>query len=189
MARTVSFLILVETLASYSTRLAMTGLRLPLLTVLLCLTFSSTFMPAGPVIVSGQSNQPTQITQVKNSLLAAFQALQTAEQKGASNESLAPLIDELNRALAYEMIAEQGNSTAALQSITLSNDVSLKAETLGNQAQAASQDRTILAYAVAIALAFASSIIILEAGRLRRFLEKRRLLRSRIEIGVTGHVA
>jgi hypothetical protein len=146
-------------------------------------------MSAGPVIVSGQSSQTDQTTQVKNSLLAAFEAVKTAEQKGASNQSLAPLINELNEALAYEMIAEQGNSTAALQSISLSNDVSIRAEALGDQAQSAAQDRTILAYVIAIALAFGSSVVILEAGRVRRFLGKRRLLKSRIELGETRNVA
>jgi hypothetical protein len=167
----------------------MTGLRLPFLALLFCLLLSSIFMPAGPIMVSGQSGPTDQITQVKNSLLTAFKAVQTAEREGASNQSLAPLISELNQALSYEMIAEQGNSTAALQSISLSNDVSMKAEALGSQAQTTSWDRAILAYLIAIALAFCSSIVILEAGRLRRFFGKRRLLKSKIELGETRHFA
>jgi hypothetical protein len=166
----------------------MTGSRLFLI-LLMCLLLSSMFSSAGPATVSGQSTQICQITQVKNSLLAAYQAIQSAEQKGASNQSLAPLISELNEALANEMIAEQGNCTAALQSISLSNDVSIKAETLGNQAQSASQDRTILAYVVAIALAFGSASAILETGRVRRLFGRRRVLKSRIQLGRTTHVA
>src|ERR1700745_148266 len=164
-------------------RLTMTGLRLPFLAVLFSLSLSSMFIPPGPIGVSGQSGQIDQITQVKNSLLTAFKAVQTAEQEGASNQSLAPLINELNQALSYEMIAEEGNSTAALQSISLSNDVSMKAEALGSQAETASQDHAILAYLISIALAFCSAIVILEVGRVRRFLGKRRLLKSKIELG------
>src|SRR4029077_4729633 len=167
----------------------MTGLRLPFLAILFCLLLSSIFMPAGPIMVSGQSAPTDQITQVKNSLLTAFKAVQTPEQKGGSNQSLAPLINELNQALSYEMIAEQGNSTAALQSISLSNDVSMKAEALERQAETASQDHAILAYLIAIALAFCSAIVILEAGRVGRFFGKRRLLKSKIELGETRHVA
>lgn len=163
----------------------MTATRLITLTILLCIMIFSTFMPAGLATVSGQSGQPTQLSQVNNSLMSAFQAVRSAEQKGASNESLAPLITELNEALSYEMIAEQGNynSTAAIQSITLSNDVTMKAEALGNQAQTSSQERTTLAYLIAILLAFVSSLAIIEAGRIRRFLDRRKLLHSRIEMG------
>jgi hypothetical protein len=139
---------------------------------------------AGPAVVSGQPGQPNELSQVNNSLVTAFEAVRTAEQQGASNESLAPLITELNEALAYEMNAEQqGNSTAALQSIALSNDVSTKAETIGNQAQTSAQEHTALVYLIAIVLAIGSSIVILEADRVHRFIEKRKLLKSRIEPG------
>jgi hypothetical protein len=184
-ARTVSFLILVRFLPSCSTRLAM-SLRLLSVALLFFVLVSSMFMPVGPEPVSAQTGQ---IAEVRNSLLSAFQAVQTAEQDGASNQSLAPLVNELNQALTYELLAENGNSTAAFQSIALSNDASIKAQALASQAQTASQDRTILAYAIAIAVALGSSILALEVGRLQQFLRKRRILRSRIKLGDTNIVA
>lgn len=122
---------------------------------------------------------------MNSSLLAAFQSIQAAEAKGASNESLAPLVNELNQALAYEMIAEQGtgNSTAAIQSISLSNDVALRAQTIGNQAQAAYQQRVVLAYGIAFGLAVISAVIVLDFGRIRRFFGKQKIMRSKIELG------
>jgi hypothetical protein len=147
---------------------------------------SSTFMPVGPRPVSAQTNE---ITDARNGLLSAFQAVRTAEQNGASNQSLAPLINELNQALADELLAENGNSTAAFQSITLSNDVSIRAQALASQAQTGSQDRTLLAYAIAIALALGTSVIVFEVGKLQRYLGKRRILRSRIDLGDTDNVA
>jgi hypothetical protein len=187
-ARTVSFLILVRFLPSCSTRLAMSSRSL-FVALLFFVLVSSMFISVRPEPVSAQTGQTSQITEVRNSLLSAFQAVRAAEQDGASNQSLAPLISELNQALGYELLAENGSSTAAFQSIELSNDVSIKAQALASQAQTASQDRTILAYAIAVALALGSSILVLEVGRLQRFLRKRRILRSRIKLGDSNIVA
>lgn len=155
--------------------------RLPARTViLLLLLYLMIALVAGP---PGKVHaQNDQITQAKQDLLQAFQAVQTAEQDGASNSSLAPLITELNSALTYEMIAEQGNSTAALQSINLSTEVSLKAQDLASQAQAASRENSILAYTTAIILAFVTALVILGLSSVKQELEKRKFFRSKIEL-------
>lgn len=161
------------------TRLTLSRSSSQTLLLFFILYLATTQLHATPIAVHGQNDQ---ITVAKKDLLAAFQSVQLAEQQGASNESIAPLISELNSALAYEMIAEQGNSTAALQSINMSTDVSLKAQTLANQAQATSREKTILEYSIAIALAFATAVAVLGTSRLKRELDKRKLFRSRIEL-------
>lgn len=136
-------------------------------------------IPTAPVSVHAQTDQ---ITLAKKDLTAAFQSVQIAEQDGASNASLAPLITELNSALAYEMIAEHGNSTAALQSINLSTQVSLQAQTLASQAETASRARTILDYTIAIILAVVTAAGVFAASKVKRVLDKKRLFRSKIEL-------
>jgi hypothetical protein len=137
--------------------------------------------------------QPNQITDSKQALVQAFQSLQTAEQQGASNTDLLPLISQLNTALQFQDIAiqlsGQGNTTGsdayALLSIQLSNQVAQQAIKLGEQAQTTSVDRRILAYGIALLAAILSSIMILEVSRIERFLNRRRLVRAKI---VYGHV-
>jgi hypothetical protein len=128
----------------------------------------------------------------------AFQAIQTAEQQGASNTDLLPLTVQLNTALQYEEAADiysrQGNATGsalslqyALQSINISTQVSLQAQRLGNTAQTISLYRTTLSYILAVVLALLSAVAILEVSRIRRRLRQRRVLKARIDYGGGKH--
>jgi hypothetical protein len=170
----------------------MRTLRLQFLTIMVCLLVSSAFLIAPPHIAHAQSGE---LVTARQDLVQAFQSIQTAEQQGASNSDLLPLTAQLNTALQYEEIADmysrQGNETLsvqyAVQSISISSQVSLKAQSLGSSAQAASLYRTTLSYILAVIVALLAAIAILEAGRIRLILRRRRLLKARIDYGGTEH--
>jgi ABC-type phosphate/phosphonate transport system permease subunit len=125
----------------------------------------------------------------------AFQAIQTAEQQGASNTDLLPLTAQLNTALQYEEAADtyfrQGNATFSVEysvrSIKISTQVSFQAQRLGNTAQTISLYRTALSYILAIVLALLAAVTVLEASRIRGILRRRRLLKARIDYGGRNH--
>jgi hypothetical protein len=164
------------------------------LTILACLLVSSTFLICPLHSASAQQND---VSTAKQDLVQALQAIQTAEQRGASNSDLLPLTTQLNTALQYEETAEtfarQGNSTLsqqyAIQSINISTRVSYQAQSLGNSAQTATLYRTTLSYVLAVILALLLAVVVLEADRLRRLLRKRRLLRATIDYGGTKNAS
>lgn len=150
-----------------------------------CLLVSSTFLITPPHVVA----QSTEVTTARQDLVQALQAIQTAEQQGASNSDLLPLTAQLNTALQYEesadTFARQGNATLALQyalqSINISTQVSYQAQSLGNTAQTATLYRTTLSYVLAALLALLSAVLILETERIRRRLRRRSLQNARID--------
>ena len=164
----------------------MRRLRLHSPALLACLLICSTFLS---IITHPASGQSAQILVAKQDLLQAFQSIQKAEQQGASNTDLLPLSIQLNAALKYEeaaeVLSEQGNATGAysyaVQSISLSTQVTVAAEALGNEAQNSSSYRTILAYTIAIVAAIFSTIAVLEANRIWRIVGRRRLLKAKID--------
>jgi len=164
----------------------MRRLRLHSPALLACLLICSTFLSVNTHPALGQS---TQILVAKQDLLQAFQSIQTAERQGASNTDLLPFSIQLNTALKYEeaaeVLSEQGNATGAysyaVQSISLSTQVTVAAEALGNEAQNSSSYRTILAYTIAIVAAVFSTIAVLEANRIWRIVGRRRLLKEKID--------
>ena len=153
-----------------------------------CLLVSSIFLISPPQAVVAQSGE---VATARQDLVQALQAIQTAEQQGASNSDLLPLTTQLNAALQYEETADtfarQGNATLAqqyaLQSISISTQVSYQAQTLGNTAQTATLYRTTLSYVLAILFALLSAVLILETDRIRRLLRRRRLLKAKIDYG------
>jgi len=161
-------------------------LRLHSPALLSCLLICSTFLS---IITHPAQGQSTQILVAKQDLLQAFQSIQTAERQGASNTDLLPFSIQLNTALKYEeaaeVLSEQGNATGAysyaVQSISLSTQVTVAAEALGNEAQNSSSYRTILAYTIAIVAAVFSTIAVLEANRIWRIVGRRRLLKAKID--------
>jgi len=164
----------------------MRRLRLHSPALLACLLICSTF----PSIITHPAlGQSTQILVAKQDLLQALQSIQTAERQGASNTDLLPFSIQLNTALKYEeaaeVLSEQGNATGAysyaVQSISLSTQVTVEAEALGNEAQNSSSYRTILAYTIAIVAAVFSTIAVLEANRIWRIVGRRRLLKAKID--------
>ena len=161
-------------------------LRLHSPALIACLLICSTFLS---IITHPASGQSAQILVAKQDLLQAFQSIQKAEQQGASNTDLLPLSIQLNAALKYEeaaeVLSEQGNATGAysyaVQSISLSTQVTVAAEALGNEAQNSSSYRTILAYTIAIVAAVFSTIAVLEANRIWQIVGRRRLLKEKID--------
>ena len=164
------------------------------LIVTACLLVSSIFLITLPHVVVAQSGE---VATARQDLVQALQAIQTAEQQGASNSDLLPLTAQLNAALQYEETADafarQGNATLAqqyaLQSINISTQVSYQAQTLGGTAQTATLYRTALSYVLAILLALVSAVIVLETDRIRRLLRRRRLLKARIDYGGNEHAS
>jgi hypothetical protein len=172
----------------------MRALRPRSLRLLVLLLVSSTFLIYPPHQVAAQ---PSDVAAARQDLVQALQAIQTAEQQGASNSDLLPLTAQLNTALQYEetadMFAQQGNSTQsqqyALQSISISTRVSYQAQSLGNTAQTTSLYRTILSYILAVILALLSTVVILEVQRIGRLLKRRRLLKATIGYGGRQHAS
>jgi cellobiose-specific phosphotransferase system component IIC len=170
----------------------MRTLRPRFVTLLFILLVSSIFllMPTHPARA-----QSSELVAARQDLVQAFQSIQTAEQQGASNSDLLPLTAQLNIALQYEetadMFSRQGNETLsvqyAVQSIGISSQVSLKAQNLASTAQAASLYRTTLSYILAVIVALLVAVTILEAGRIRLILRRRRLLKARIDYGGREH--
>ena len=159
-----------------------------------CLLVSSIFLITPPHAVVGQSSE---VATAKQDLVQALQAIQTAEQQGASNSDLLPLTAQLNAALQYmetaDTFARQGNATLAQQyailSINISTQVSYQAQSLGNTAQTATLYRTTLSYILAVLLALLSAVLVLESDRIRRLLRRRRLLKARIDYGGNEHAS
>jgi hypothetical protein len=164
------------------------------LTLIACLLVSSIFLIAPPYTAIAQSNE---VEAAKQDLVQALQAIQTAEQQGASNSDLLPLTVQLNTALQYEEAADvfalQGNANLAqqdaIQSINISTQVSYQAQSIGNTAQTATLYRTTLFYVLAVLLALLSAVLVLETERIRRVLRRRRLLRARIDYGGNEHAS
>jgi ABC-type nitrate/sulfonate/bicarbonate transport system permease component len=137
------------------------------------------------------SAQTSLITTAKKDIVDAFQAIQTAEQKGVTNSDIAPLISQLNLALQFEVNAStfesQNNATAAnndaLQSINLATTVTLQAQQLGDAAQTATTTRTVSAYVIAVLVAIGSAVVVVESPRFMRSIRNRRLRNARIESG------
>ena len=167
-------------------------MRIHSLALLLCVLLSSTLLLMNTDRVSAQSDH---VTTARADLVGAFQSIQTAQRQGVSNSDILHLINQLNLALQYEQNAtllEAQNQTAAadddaIQSISLSNRVSLEAQQLGNEAQSSSIRRSAFAYGLALLTAVFAAIAVVEAPRARRFLAKRRLRRARIEYGEGKH--
>ena len=164
------------------------------LTLTACLLVSSIFLITPPHTVLAQSSE---VAIARQALVQALQAIQIAEQQGASNSDLLPLTTQLNTALQYEETADtfarQGNTTIAqqyaIQSINISTQVSFQAQSLGNTAQTATLYRTTLAYVLAVLLALLLAVLILETDRIRRRLRRRSLLKARIDYGGNEHAS
>ncbi len=164
------------------------ALRIHSIALLVCSLLSSMLLLMNTDRASGQ---PDHITTARTNIVAAFQSIQTAQRQGVSNTDILPLINQLNLALQYEQNAtmlEGQNRTAAaddnaIQSISLSNNVSLEAQRLGNEAQSSSIRRSILVYALALLTAVFAAIAVIEAPTARSFLAKRRLRRAPIVFG------
>ena len=133
--------------------------------------------------------QTTEIITARNDIVRAFQSIQTAQQQGASDAQLEPLIQQLNQALRLEenatsLEAQNNNATAsayAIESISISNNVSLEAQSIGSQAQSAAQAGIIIAYLIAIISSVVLAVVVLERSRLTRFVQTRRLRKSKRE--------
>jgi hypothetical protein len=172
----------------------MRTLRSRSLALTACLLVSSIFLITPPHTVEAQSSE---VATAKQDLVQALQAIQTAEQQGASNSDLLPLTAQLNTALQYEETADtfarQGNATLAqqyaIQSINISTQVSYQAQSLGNTAQTATLYRITLSYVLAVLLALLSAVLVLETDRIRRLLRRRRLLKARIDYGGNQHAS
>src|SRR2546427_12961210 len=110
--------------------------------------------------------QSDNVTTARADRVGAFQSIQTAQRQGVSNSDILHLINQLNLALQYEQNAtllEAQNQTAAadddaIQSISLSNRVSLEAQRLGSEAQSSSTRRSALVYGLALLTACFSAI-------------------------------
>ncbi len=166
----------------------MRTLRPLFLTLLACLAVSPISVIDLPHYASAQlSNVDT----AKQDLSQALQAIQMAEQHGASNSDLLPLTNQLNLALQYEetadMFVRQGNTTLsqqyAIQSINISTQVSYEAQSLGNSAQTNALYRTTVYYVLAVAIALVATIAVLETNRIHRALRRRKLLKAHIDYG------
>jgi hypothetical protein len=135
--------------------------------------------------------QPSLIPVAKTDIATAFQSIRSAEQEGASNTDLLPLINQLNQALQLEenaTLLQQLNDTTdadsrALQSINLSTNVSTEAQQLGSQAQNTGQRRVVYAYGIAVAIALILAICVVDAPTVGRFIQSRRNARARITYG------
>jgi hypothetical protein len=111
----------------------------------------------------------------------AIMSIQVAEQQGATNSDLLPLVDQLNLALEYEnnaSLVEQSNQTLADSlanaSITISTQVSASAVHLGSDAEAASAYGKTAAYGIALVLAVIASVLVFDLDRLKRRTQDKR---------------
>ena len=134
--------------------------------------------------------QTDQSTTAKADIVSAFHSIQNAQQQGASNTDLLPLINQLNVAIQEENIAstlQSQNATRANEyaqlSINLSTTVSIQAQQLGNAAQRQANQREALAYALSMVVALIAAACFIEAPRAKEYLARRRLRRSRIVYG------
>lgn len=140
------------------------------------------------------SAQTNQIVTANTDIAAAFHSIQTAEQQGASNSDLLPLVNQLNTALQYEedaAIVQSQNMTLAdsyaNKSIALSTTVSMEAAQLGSTAQREYFQRSVLGYSVSLLGAVIAAYAVIEAPRLKRYLVSRKIGKARIDYGGREH--
>ncbi len=128
------------------------------------------------------------------SLMGAFQAVQKADSLGAPADQVAALSTQLNTALDYYNTAvelsSEGDITGSEYYSTLSNTVSTlvldKALALQGQAESNRTTGQIVAYATAILASILSSFLVLEYHRIPNFIQRRRLLRTKLRRGDPG---
>ena len=124
----------------------------------------------------------------------AFQAVQKADSVGAPADQVAALSSQLNTALGYyhtaQELSSENNTMGAEYYSTLSNTASTlvlnRALALQGQAESNKTTKQLLAYATAIAASIFSSLLILEYHRVPNFIQRRRLLRTKLRPGDTG---
>jgi len=123
--------------------------------------------------------------------MSAFQAVQKADSSGAPADQVATLSTQLNTALGYYNTAvelsSEGDITGSEYYSTLSNTVSTlvldKALALQGQAESNRTAEQIVAYATAILASILSSFLVLESHRIPNFIQRRRLLRTKLRQG------
>jgi hypothetical protein len=150
-----------------------------LIALLLISIFSTTIILAGAMtITNGTSIRNDQSVTANAALVNAFASVQKAEEQGASNTSLTPLVNNLNLALQYENTAEayqnQGNLSGADTydnlSTSLSNEISHNAMVLGMEAQQNILDHTIFSYGIAVVAAIISTIFVMDFHKIQVIL-------------------
>ncbi len=120
--------------------------------------------------------QADQITVSRNKLIEAFQAVQAADLQGASQVDIARLANQLNKALFYIENANGSNSYANM-SATLSSQITGSALVLQNRALSQVLLAQAWAYSIAIVTSLFSTLLLMEAHRIRDFLQKRRFFK------------
>jgi hypothetical protein len=136
---------------------------------------------------AGVHGETSEISAARTDIVKAFQAIQTAEVRGASQADLQLLIDQLNLALELEENATLEQSTDpnqassdALQSINIATNVYSAAQDIGSLAETNTRNQTVLAYSIALAAAALSGLAIMQVERIVRFLRNRQLRRAAI---------
>lgn len=161
------------------------NLRLLSLALLMLLSTSCLSLLMNTNQVSAQTDP---VSAALTDIVNAFQAIHTAEQRGASNTDILPLIIILNQA---EQFAENatalelkndtnGANSAALQSINLSTNVATEAQQLAADAQATSQHRDFVAYGTAVALGIIAAFLVVVVPDTAMLVRRRRLRKARI---------
>ncbi len=123
--------------------------------------------------------------------MGAFQAVQKADTLGAPGDQVAALSTRLNAALRYYNTAvelsSEGNTTGSEYYSTLSNTASTlvldKAIALQVQAESDRTSVQIVAYATAFLASILSSFLVLEYHRIPNFIQRRRLLKTKLRQG------
>ena len=123
--------------------------------------------------------------------MGAFQAVQKADTLGAPGDQVAALSTQLNAALRYYNTAvelsSEGNTTGSEYYSTLSNTASTlvrdKAIALQGQAESDRTSVQIVAYATAFLASILSSFLVLEYHRIPNFIQRRRLLKTKLRQG------
>jgi len=123
--------------------------------------------------------------------MGAFQAVQKADTLGAQGDQVAALSTQLNAALRYYNTAvelsSEGNTTGSEYYSTLSNTASTlvldKAIALQGQAESDRTSVQIVAYATAFLASILSSFLVLEYHRIPNFIQRRRLLKTKLRQG------
>ncbi len=123
--------------------------------------------------------------------MGAFQAVQKADTLGAPGDQVAALSTRLNAALRYYNTAvelsSESNTTGSEYYSTLSNTASTlvrdKAIALQGQAESDRTSVQIVAYATAFLASILSSFLVLEYHRIPNFIQRRRLLKTKLRQG------
>ena len=123
--------------------------------------------------------------------MGAFQAVQKADTLGAPGDQVAALSTRLNAALRYYNTAvelsSESNTTGSEYYSTLSNTASTlvldKAIALQVQAESDRTSVQIVAYATAFLASILSSFLVLEYHRIPNFIQRRRLLKTKLRQG------